>query len=72
MKEAGKRGCKQFMLRARIWVLQGRKVSSPKDLFAILDECRVGDVVEVEVERGHETAKLKVTLQERQKMGAFE
>ncbi|GAB4823866.1 hypothetical protein N2152v2_010912 [Parachlorella kessleri] len=46
--------------------LKGRTVKSEKDLFDILDGCKVGETVEVEVLRGGKTKKtLSVTLAER-------
>lgn len=45
--------------------MKGQKVRTESDLFSVLDECRVGEVVEVVVRRGDYTRVLNVQLADR-------
>ncbi|BBN16937.1 protease Do-like 1, chloroplastic [Marchantia polymorpha subsp. ruderalis] len=46
--------------------LNGQKVTNGSDLYKILDRCKVGDTVEVEILRGDKISKVPVTLEARE------
>ncbi|KAL2614244.1 hypothetical protein R1flu_025936 [Riccia fluitans] len=46
--------------------LNGQKVTNGSDLYKILDRCKVGDTVEVEILRGDKLTKVPVTLEARE------
>jgi len=68
---AGKAGLKptkrdaygRLVLGDIITAVNGKKVSNGSDLYRILDQCKVGDVVTVEVLRGDHKEKVPVTLE---------
>lgn len=68
---AGKAGLKstkrdaygRLVLGDIITAVNGKKVSNGSDLYRILDQCKVGDVVTVEVLRGDQKEKVPVTLE---------
>lgn len=68
---AGKSGLKstkrdaygRLVLGDIITAVNGKKVSNGSDLYRILDQCKVGDVVTVEVLRGDQKEKVSVTLE---------
>ncbi|GLJ17235.1 hypothetical protein SUGI_0298740 [Cryptomeria japonica] len=68
---AGKAGLKstkrdaygRLVLGDIITAVNGKKVSNGSDLYRILDQCKVGDVVTVEVLRGDQKEKVSVTLE---------
>uniref|UniRef100_A0A0C9SAV7 TSA: Wollemia nobilis Ref_Wollemi_Transcript_1741_1702 transcribed RNA sequence n=1 Tax=Wollemia nobilis TaxID=56998 RepID=A0A0C9SAV7_9CONI len=68
---AGKAGLKptkrdaygRLVLGDIITAVNGKKVSNGSDLYRILDQCKVGDVVTVEVLRGDHKEKVEVTLE---------
>ncbi|KAH9330108.1 hypothetical protein KI387_002216, partial [Taxus chinensis] len=68
---AGKAGLKstkrdaygRLVLGDIITAVNGKKVSNGSDLYRILDQCKVGDVVTVEVLRGDLKEKVAVTLE---------
>lgn len=70
---AGKAGLKattrdpygRLVLGDIITNINGEKVKNGSDLYRILDHCKVGDQVTVEVLRGNRTEKLPVTLESR-------
>lgn len=70
---AGKAGLKpttrdsygRLVLGDIITSINGEKVKNGSDLYRILDRCRVGDEVAVEVLRGNGTQKFNVTLESR-------
>ncbi|CAM6101783.1 unnamed protein product [Calypogeia fissa] len=70
---AGKAGLKpttrdnygRLVLGDVITSLNGQKVANGSDLYKILDRCKVGETVEVEVLRGDKTVKIPVTLDAR-------
>eukprot|EP00250_Pteridium_aquilinum_P013286 c21252_g2_i2 orf=448-1470(+) len=73
MGPAGKAGVKpttrdsygRLVLGDIITSINGEKVKNGSDLYRILDHCKVGDEVAVEVLRGDHTEKLKVSLESR-------
>lgn len=54
-----------------ITALNGRPIRAQRDLFAALDEARVGDVVEVTVRSGSGEKTVKVKLADRSKLAAY-
>uniref|UniRef100_A0A0D6R4P4 PDZ domain-containing protein n=1 Tax=Araucaria cunninghamii TaxID=56994 RepID=A0A0D6R4P4_ARACU len=68
---AGKAGLKptkrdaygRLVLGDIITAVNGKRVSNGSDLYRILDQCKVGDVVTVEVLRGDHKEKVQVTLE---------
>lgn len=70
---AGKAGLKstsrdeygRLVLGDIITSLNGQKVNNGSDLYKILDRCKVGDTVSVEVLRGDQKVKVPVTLEAR-------
>ncbi|KAI5077439.1 hypothetical protein GOP47_0007263 [Adiantum capillus-veneris] len=73
MGPAGKAGLKpttrdsygRLVLGDIITSINGEKVKNGSDLYRILDRCKVGDEVAVEVLRGNKTEKFMVTLESR-------
>lgn len=71
---AGKAGLKpttrddygRLVLGDVITSLNGQKVGNGSDLYKILDRCKVGDTVTVEVLRGDQKVKVPVTLEARE------
>lgn len=70
---AGKAGLKpttrdpygRLVLGDIVTSINGQKVKNGSDLYRILDRCKVGDSVTVEVLRGDQTKKIQVTLESR-------
>lgn len=68
---AGKAGLKptkrdaygRLLLGDIITSINGKKVTNGSDLYRILDQCKVGDVVTVEVLRGDHKEKVSITLE---------
>ncbi|KAL3698922.1 hypothetical protein R1sor_016944 [Riccia sorocarpa] len=59
-------GYGRLVLGDVITSLNGQKVTNGSDLYKILDRCKVGDKVEVEILRGDKKIKVPVTLEARE------